>query len=284
VSIDETISKIDTYIQNIINDMINFRTKRVEASSKILDKLKTLMDQVSYIYRLGELFDKAVKVETESLRQYDLSRPRLKISYKGAKTDLFYNGNYISVPTVPVFVFETKKAEDLSLEMTAEALRRNIMLKFPIDANISEPPDMENAYGKYYLLDYMGFTYYYAEVTRFAGKKVTMMGMIMSIDKILYYLTYVFGRDLTIDGSTYSFRVSIHVGKIIATTTTVQGTEVPGVEYPCTYFELLDKYGGDFSYIVFGNEYTPGPEYVGWYTRNVLLVYFNGTPVMFILD
>jgi len=44
VTVEEAIAQIDSYINAIIEDMIKFRTKRLEASSKVLDKIKALME------------------------------------------------------------------------------------------------------------------------------------------------------------------------------------------------------------------------------------------------
>jgi len=46
------------------------------------------MEAISYSYRLGELYDKAIKIETETLKQRDISAPRIKLSYTGPKTTL----------------------------------------------------------------------------------------------------------------------------------------------------------------------------------------------------
>jgi len=283
-AIDDTIQKIDNYIKTIIQDIINFRTKRLEASQKVLDKIKTLMEATTYLYRLGDLYDKVIKIETETLKQYDITKPRLKLQYIGSKTSLFYNNYYINVPSVPIFKYEPYKPEKLSTEMGIEAVRRSIAIKFPLDTNVGVEPDLENAYGKYYHLDYVGFWHMYEEWIDFSGKKVTMMGMIMEINTILTYLYYTYHRHLPINGVYYDFWIDVYFGKVIGKTTTVTGSEVTDVEYPCTFFEVRSNYNGDHSFIVFGNEYTKGNQVDSWFKRHILMVYFDETAIMFQLD
>ena len=188
VTLDEVISEIDDYIKTIIQDMINFRSKRLEASSKVLDKLKALMEAVTYMYRLGELYDKVIKVETDKVKTYDIQRPRLRIKYTGALTKLFTDTTYIEVPEVPVFKWEPITSGYAVSETAVEHLRRNIVVKLPVDVNVAEPPDMENAFGKYFYMNYAGFSHDYLVWEIFVGKKITMIGMIMEIQKILTYL------------------------------------------------------------------------------------------------
>jgi len=283
-AIDDTIQKIDNYIKTIIQDIITFRTKRLEASQKVLDKLKALMEATTYLYRLGDLYDKAIKIETETLKQYDITRPKLKLRYTGPKTSLLYNNYYIDVPSVPIFKYESYKPEKLSVEMGTEAIKRSIAIKLPLDTNVKEPPDLENAYGKYYFLDYVGWSHDYLAWTIFAGKKITLMGMIMEIDTIATYLYYVYQRKLTIDGTQYLFWINVNFGKVIGKTTTLAGAEVTDVEYPCTLFELGSEYPGNHSYIVFGNEYTRGEASKKGYVRDVLMVFFDDSAIMYQLD
>jgi len=284
VTLDETISKIDNYIKTIIEDMINFRTKRLEASQKVLDKIKALMEAATYLYRLGDLYDKAVKVETDALKQHDIVRPTIKVNYKGAKMTLWYDSNYVDVPSVPVFVWELKKPEEAMMNIGIDHIRRNLAIKLPTDANVVQEPDMENTFGKYYFLEYQGWSHDYLQWTLFAGKKITLMGMIMEIQTIATYLNYVYNRRLTIDGVDYLFYVNVNFGKLIAKTTTVAGAEISDVEYPCTLFECGTEYDGTSSFIVFGNEYTRGGLRGAVYMRDVLMVYYDDSAVMYQLD
>jgi len=284
VTLDETISEIGSYIQTIIQDMINFRSKRLDASIKVLNKLKEVMDAVLYTYRLGELYDKAIKIERPAFKQYDVVKPSLQLKYTGGKTRLYTDSAYIDVPSVPVFVFEPVSSGYAIMNASTEQLRRNISLKFPITTNIAEEPDMENAFGKYYFPDFAGWSFHYTSNTFYAGKKVTLMGMIMSINAILVYQYYVFQRKLTIDGVEYLFAIDVNFGKVIATTTTVQGQEIENVEYPCSWFELLTDYPGDVSVILYGNEYTRGPLQGEMYVRDILMVFFDSSAVMYQLN
>jgi len=283
VTLDEAITKVDSYINELIKDIILFRKKRIEASEKVLSKLSELMDKTTYLYRLGELYDKVIKVEKTGIGQADITRPRITLSYTGGKTPLTYNGYAIEVPSVPVFIWEPKKPDLVAHEAGIEAIRRNVVVKFPIEADVEEPSDFENTFGKYYFLEIAGWSHDYIPTTEYAGKKITMMGMIMEINTIAIYQYYLLQRQLTVDGNTYFFNVNPKFGKVIGTTTTVAGAEVSDVEYPCTLFTFFTDYGGDCSAIIFGNEYTRGPPADSGYIRDILLVYFNGTPIMFLL-
>ena len=284
VTLDEAIQEIDSYIQTIIQDMINFRAKRLDASIKVLNKLKEVMDTVLYTYRIGQLYDKAIKIERPAFKQFDIVKPSLQLKYTGSKTRLYTDGAYIDVPSVPIFLFEPVSSGYALMNASTEQIRRSISFKFPITTNIAEEPDMENAYGKYYFPDFSGWSFQYTESTIYAGKKITLMGMIMSIDKILVYQYYVFQRKLTIDGTEYLFAIDVNFGKVIATTTTVQGQEVENVEYPCTWFEFLTDYPGDVSAILYGNEYTRGPLQGELYVRDVLMVFFDSSAIMYQLN
>jgi len=282
-TIDEAIAYIDDCIETIIKDMITFRAKMLDASSKVLDKVKALMDATTYIYRLGDLYDKAIKVETDVLKQADIVKPRLKLQYVGAKTSLMYNSNYIEVPSVPVFVWEPKPPEGVSHEMGVEVIRRNISLKFPIETNIAETPDVENAYGKYYSLEYRGMSYEYVEILMYDGRKLNIFGAAMEIESIPIYMTYYFRRTLTIDGTQYLFYINFRFGKVIMHRYIDPTTTIENVEYPCTLVTFGSEYGGDVSAILFGNEVPRGPKLDAVYARDVLFVYATDKPLMFIL-
>ena len=184
---------------------------------------------------------------------------------------------------MPIFIYEVKKPENISHEAGIEMLLKNTMIKFPVETNIQEEPSIENVYGKYYSLEYNGFSYDYATVTIYAGRKLTMMGMIMNIQYIEYYISYFLQRYLTINGTTYTFAVNYRFGKVVATTTTVAGAEVSDVEYPCTYITFATDYPDACSAIVLGNELTKRYSQAGLYYADALLVYFDGTTVLFVL-
>jgi len=135
-AINETLQYIDSVIEAIISDMIMVRTKLLEASQKILDKIKSLMEATTYTYRLGDLLDKAVKIETDMIKQSDISKPRISIKYTGAKTTLFYNGYEIQVPEIPVFVYEPTNVDKGIHEMGIEMIKKNIVLKFPLTSRM----------------------------------------------------------------------------------------------------------------------------------------------------
>ena len=283
VSVNEAKQKIDYYIKRIVEDIILFRKKRVDASAKILGKLEELMNKTSYLYRLGELYDKVIKVEKTDVTQADISRPKIQLRYVGAKTTLTYNGYAIDVPSIPVFIYEAKKPDVVAHEAGIELLQKNTLIKLPVTVNVAEEPNIENAYGKYFNTELAGWSHDYVTVTIYAGRKLTAMGMIMSIQEIDVFQTYILQRSLTINGTSYAFAVSCKFGKVIATTTTVAGAEVSDVEYPCTFFTFSTEYSEDCSAIILGNEVTRGPLRGDVYVRDALLIYFDGTTAFFVL-
>ena len=283
-AIDEAIAYIDTLIETIIQEMILFRTKRLEASQKVLDKIKALMDATVYTYRLGDLLDKSVKVETDRLKHFDLTKPSLKIRYTGPKTRLWLNGNYIDVPEVPVFVFEPTNTDKAIHEMGVSMIERNIMIKFPLDANVAEPPDFENAYGKYYKLAYTGVPFEYLTINYLAGKKLAIFGFAFEVDTIEAYHSYRFERILTLGSEQHSFTVYAYYGKLIGKRFIDPSTTINNLEYPVALIELLSTYGGSHSYVVFGNEVTRGNLVDSYYKRTVAIIYAVDKPLFFVLE
>ncbi len=283
-AIQEAIDYIDSLIETIVSDMIFFRSKRLEASQKFLDKLKELMGLTTYTYRLGDLLDKAVKVETDRLKHFDLTKPSLKIRYKGQYTRLWLNGNYIDVPEVPIFVFETKNTDRAIHEMGISMIERNLWIKFPVDANVSEEPNVENAYGKYYKLVYVGPAFEYKAVETYVGKKLAILGFAFQIDSILSYHSYKFERILTIDGEMHPFDLYIYFGKIVGQRYIDPKVTITDIEYPCTFIEMFTTYGGTHSYIFFGNEVTAGEKKDNYYERDVLIIYAVGRPLFYVME
>ena len=284
-AINEAIAYIDTLIETIIQEMILFRTKRLEASQKVLDKIKALMDATVYTYRLGDLLDKSVKVETDRLKHYDLTKPSLKIRYTGPKTRLWLNGNYLDVPEVPVFVFEPTNTDLAAHEMGVSMLERNILLKFPVDTDIAEEPNIENAFGKYYYLKYSGPYYGPKTLDWLTGKKLAIFGFVFELDTVEAVHTYVFTKSLTINGVEELFAATAYFGKLTGKRYVDPSTTIENLEYPVTVFELTSTYAGDHSFIVFSNEFSRGietPE--GYYRRTVALVYATDKPIFFVLE
>jgi len=255
VTVEEAIAQIDSYINAIIQDMIKFRTKRLEASSKVLDKIKALMEAISYSYRIGELYDKAIKIETETLKQRDISAPRIKLSYTGPKTTLLYNNYYVEVPEVPVFVWETRKPEQLAYEANVEYLRQNIAVKLPVNVNVKEEPFIEN-------------------------------GIVYELDNIKIQHRVYFRRFLTINGTQYLFNVWLGFGKVVGKQYVSPSTTFENIEVPCTFISFLTEYTGESSIIIFGNEYTSKSFETGvsGQTRDILLIFTEGETIAFQLN
>jgi len=282
-AINETLQYIDSVIETIISDMINFRTKLLEASQKILDKIKSLMEATTYTYRLGDLLDKAVKIETDMIKQSDITKPRISVKYTGPKSTLFYNGYEIHVPEIPVFVYETKKADQSIIEASIEMVRRNVLMKFPIDASIEESPDVENAYGKYYYLNYEGPPEMYCPVLFLTGIKISVLGFAFELDHLEPTSTHLFARELTINGTKYRFEVWVYFGKLIGHRYIDPTTTIENISYPATLFQFLTTYPGDVWMNIFGNEVVKGAKIDTYYERICAFVYAVDKPIFYIL-
>jgi len=286
VTVEEAIAQIDSYINAIIEDMIKFRTKRLEASSKVLDKIKALMEAISYSYRIGELYNKAIKIETETLKQRDVSSPRIKLSYKGPKTTLLYNNYYVEVPEVPVFVWETRRPEQLAYEANFEVLRQNMALKFPVETNIAEDPFIENALGKYYLLDLSGYSYAYGSFEYAPIGRLSIHGIVFYPKAFEYQHMIEFRRTLTIDGNQYPFIVKLYFGTLLGDQYIDPSTTFEDVRVPATHIAFVANYTGECSLILFGNEYTSAAYKTGTpgAVKDILLIFTEGETIAYELD
>jgi len=282
-AINETLQYIDSVIEAIISDMIMVRAKLLEASQKILDKIKSLMEATTYTYRLGDLLDKAVKIETDMIKQSDISKPRISIKYTGAKTTLFYNGYEIQVPEIPVFVYEPTNVDKGIHEMGIEMIKKNVVLKFPLEANISESPDFENAYGKYYFLEYEGVPFDYCPLLLLQGIKVSVLGFAFELDHLESTSVYRFARELTINGTKHRFELYVYFGKLIGHRYIDPSTTIENIAYPCTLFDMLTPYGGRFYWIIFGNEVIGNVKIDTYYERTCAFIYAVDTPLFYVL-
>jgi len=285
MGLDEAIQKIDNYIQQIIQDMIDFRTKRLEASSKVLDKIKALMEALTYSYRLGELYDKVIKIERVGMAQRDITAPRIQVKYTGSKMRLYTDSTYVDVPEVPVFVWETKKGDQLSYEAGVETLRRNLAIKLPTETSVEEQPDIENTFGKFYFLDFYGYSYEYVENTLYSGKKISLLGIVYEIQNIKIQHRVYFKRELTINGTKYLFNIVFGFGRLYGSQYFDPSTTITDIELPCTLISFTTDYTGQSSAIIFGNEYTSKSYETGTTsTRDILIVFKEGEPIAFQLN
>jgi len=281
MSLEESISYIDSLIQQIIQDMFNFRQKRLEASKKVLEQLKTLMDTTNLIYRLGELYDRVVKVEHPLSGLSDISRPRLKIQYTGDKMPIWVDYEAILLPEVPPFEYEYKEEGKAELKMSIETLRDNVLIRFPISANVSETPDIEDETGKYYYFNFSTITEAEDVWTIYAGKRIAISGLALEVSEIRTWKSYNFIRLLTIGGTQYNFQFSLRVGKIIGYYYIASPNYIDNCEFPCTMFSFFTNYPDEVSYLIFGQDFPKGKLSNDLYSLDVLGVLMNGRYVLY---
>mgnify|MGYP000167912132 FL=1 len=152
MSLDETIQYIDNQIGEMINKMINARAKHIDAINAILTKIATIQESAlnGYTYRQGRTYDRMVKVETGAVSQFDIGKPTMRLKYIGSKMPLYHDSTEIQVPETPIFVFDFPEPPKTVHEVGIELLRQSLYTMFPVETDIVTPPDVENAFGKYY--------------------------------------------------------------------------------------------------------------------------------------
>jgi len=133
MGIEDTITYIDTQIQEVIGKIIQARTKHIDAINRILQKLNEIQQGASLTYRLGTTYDKMVKVENGTLQHYDVTKPTIKLNYTGSKTTLSYDTGSIDVPSMPVFHFETRNVPNDMAEINEKTLIQNLLVCFPLE-------------------------------------------------------------------------------------------------------------------------------------------------------
>ena len=106
MSVDEAIAKIDSYIKEILKDIVTLRTKLVDVSTRILTKTRAILDNTILKYVRKQIYDDVIVIEKEGISAPQIIPPDLKLNYTGTYMDLETDGEVIQVPSVPVFKFE----------------------------------------------------------------------------------------------------------------------------------------------------------------------------------
>lgn len=129
--LDRVISKIQDYINRIIQDVITIRAKHVDASNKIISKMKEMMDYMmdKYRYVTKKLYDYVSVVETDFATLSETYAPNIYLQYTGPKMALTYDTETIYVPQVDVFVFEPLPGPKVLGELTAENVSNFILFR-----------------------------------------------------------------------------------------------------------------------------------------------------------
>ena len=282
--LNEALSTINNYITQVIRQMINARTKLVTASEKILDLLNSSLTNVSYNIRLGQVYDPFVRVEQSGVPHLDLQKPRMQLSYQGAKMTLSLpNEQSIEVPSVPQFSFTPVEPSVVLDEISIETLRRNVYFKFPLDAPIDEEPDMTNAFNKFYVSTYSNSQIATGEYTSpVNGKHIPCDYGLLTCDKFIYESFDILGRTLHTNGEEFQVYLGVYKGKVQGTihleSVTFENAVIDSVLLIFSVINYTDK----VSCLFFGKEIVKGPQasentnewlkFVLWYqTRNVPL-------------
>jgi len=267
--LQHAINVIDNCIKQCIQKIVTARLKNLDASNRVLTELIKYLDTVTYQYRLGDALRKHVKIETPYLGHSDVSTPELRLKYIGSKMSLYSDGEIYDVPSVGVFVYEPVKIDNLTAQGVEELLRKTILLRFPVDLEIEEEPDVENTYGKYYHLEYEADSIHETDYTGHAGIKIATPIGVLEIQSFYWRVSHILTRYLTIEGNEEYFGASLRVGtwtvrKYIDPSTTIDDNLLEG-----GWIWLETTYPGGLSWVVAGNVYTKGEYVTDRYVREV---------------
>ena len=275
MSIEDTINYIDGQIGSILTQIINARTKHLDAISKILDKLKAIQN-VSLNYRLGTTLEKMVKVETGQLTHFDITKPRFQLSYTGNKMTMQYNGRTIEVPSVPIFIYDPSGIPNNIHEIGREMLSANLKIAFPVDTEFAEAPDLENAYTKYYELEEVAPALGAGATVEFPETKyIPLPDPVLSLTSFEVDEGYTYSRVLHQNSNSYTFSISAYYGRSHGDVETIGGKLATDVKLDSILFICTTDYEGDVRFCIFNNRYMKGPFIDLMYQRWVLLISFQ---------
>ena len=284
--LSDALSTIDNYINELINKMVQARTKIIQSSERTLQMINNLLDSMpfSYKYRLGTVYDPIVRLEYDDLPTRDIQKPRMQLQYTGAKMSLTYDTDKtIEVPSVPQFYFTPPNVPQMITELTLDLLRRSIYFKFPSDAQIDEEPDVQNAYNKFYISTYSDSKIMSGEFTaELAGKVIPVIDVILSIDKFTYHSFDVLGRTLHSNGVEFKLYLGVYKGELEGTAQYPTGVSQPGVTLD-SYLLIFTVIGYEepVSCLFFNNELKKGPydEATEQYRSYALWYQTHGNPL-----
>ena len=279
---DGVIAKIDGYIKELIKRMVEARLKRIEASKKILSVMDQYMSKRSYQFRLGDVYDPFVKVESDRIKHADVKRPTIKLNYVKPAINLQYNGETIPVPEIPDFIFETwtptepaYNPEQFQSDAMFEYLKKSVVFRFPLDANVEEPPNFQDAFSKYYYPDEWSkgasaLTYTWSEPVN-----LTWHDSFLSANEFTARYRISGVKVVTIQGTQYELAFLIFTGITRFTQWGVGGTawiQSDPVYFPSLLCEFTTNTDQVEACVFLGKAIPRGTtEDNGWYYRNALI-------------
>ena len=280
MGIEDTISYIDSQIQEMISKILNARSKHIDAINQILTKIKSIQDEAGLTYRQGATYDKMSKVETSSLQQFDIQRPKYTLSYTGNKMTLHYDSETIDVPEIPFFVFEPPNIPNSIHAIGQDLLSKVLYVMLEIDANVEESPDAQNAYGKYYRLEYSSRVLGPDTVTFATPKPVTIPVPIMTIKSFDFDEGLIYSKTLHIDGVEYWFSIGAYYGMVTMDTKDIDGATITDVKHDGIMFYCSTNYTNNCWWLIFNNRYAKGISTNGTFQRFVIMIGFQNRPLL----
>jgi len=267
-ALDNTINTIQNYIKEIIKDMITIRTKYVEASEKIIDKLRTLLDQKKLNYVLRRLYDYVAVVESDTAQISQVTAPDIKLVYRGGKMTLQTDSGQIEVPEVPLFEFKPVSPQQAFTNIT-EAGSREMFLIAVGKVNGLYSPDYENVYYYYYRLNYFGCLLWQGieipiNITLFIPPVTVMLKSAIMYEGEMYYREFSPGHFAKVIVTRCNYRV------------VVQGVEalINGL-----FIETLTSFDGELYFLISGVKVSKGvrSRETGNYA-NEIYVFYSALP------
>jgi len=277
MGIEDTITYIDNQISKLIKEMINARTKHIDAINKILTKIKSIQNSANLTYRQGRTYDLMSKVEDGVNQQFDVEKPRYQLSYTGSKMPLSYDSGTIEVPSIPIFVYEMPNIPNTVHELTIETLRKAILIFFPASVNVEEPPDVENAFGKYYIPQITGHIPTSATETIISGRKLVFPECYITIDNYTHEEYYLLQKTLHIDGVKYSWTVNIRFGKLQYDIGFMGVNTINDLKSDAILISIATKFDGNVFYRVFNKSFDKGELISDIYYRFIIMMDLGGS-------
>jgi hypothetical protein len=275
--LEKAIQYIDEKISDVIGLMLDARKKHLDALNTYLTKLKTIQSQASATlsYRHGYTFDRMVKVETPTLQQIDVKRPKIKLSYTGDKMSLSYNTESIQVPSVPIFLFDLKPPPKNVHDIGIGALHRNMLLQLPTNVSPVEAPDVENSFGKYYFLPIVAHVYEENSKTFTTPWRIAQPLPIMSITSISWKDFYSLVRTLHIGGYSYDFCMYIRPCVITYNQIELDGSAQTDLKTNGIYISCVTQYQDEHYWVVYNNRFPKGALENQYLVRHIVMVDFQ---------
>ena len=285
--LQNAIDVIDGYVDAILQDLIKYRLNRVQASKLILEKLRTkYLNSWSLSYAQKQIHKMKVALAKGSITSAEALPPSLKFNYNGevgGYSTLTHESGTIDVPQIDVFVFEPPVVDDFLHSFSKQVFQDVLLVRFPLAAEVDEPPDYENAFGKYYRLQFSSEDITGGELTAYDGKAIVFSGVTLILHTFKSKVLQTFRRLLNIGGTDYYFQCMISRGKY-----EVEVYAPTGSSYTSTidavWIHFSTDYQEDFVWYSMGREFGRGTQQDSLWIKDILVVIWNGTPQVFELN